>query len=147
MTRYTQILLICAMVAGFGLATAAVTTAAHAQSDGFDPLREDETIHQGLTVISIGRLIRNHCPTLDAKRLQSFAFAQRLVNRGHALGFSRAQMEAYVDSDTDRDRYRAIANTYLSQRGASVNEPESVCQLGRDEISSGSAIGRLLREV
>jgi len=143
MKHYTRILLLCVMVSGFGLAT----TAAKAQSDEFEPLRSDETIHQGLIVISVGRLIRNHCPSLDARRFQSFAFAQSLVNRGHALGFSRGQMEAYVDSDADRDRYRNLANTYLSQRGASVNEPESVCQLGRDEISSGSTIGRLLREV
>lgn len=112
----------------------------------FDALRADSVIHEGLLAISVGRLIRNHCDRIDARRFAVIAFAENLVRRGHDLGYSRAEMEAYIDSEADRDRYRALARAYLADQGANIEDAQSMCRLGEVEISSRSVIGRLLRE-
>jgi hypothetical protein len=114
--------------------------------DRFDALRNDPQIHEGLLVISIGRLVRNHCDSINARILRAWAFAHSLVDRGISLGYSRAELEDYLDSDADKARYRALAAAYLAEREASVEDAQSMCRLGRDEISSQSAVGRLLIE-
>jgi len=90
--------------------------------------------------------VRNHCDSINARILRAWAFAQSLVDRGISLGYSRAELEDYLDSDADKARYRALAAAYLAEREATVEDAQSMCRLGRDEISSQSAVGRLLIE-
>lgn len=123
-----------------------VSAQAALAQDRFDALRNDPEIHEGLLAISIGRLVRNHCDTIDARVFRAWAFAQTLVDRGISLGYSRAELEDYLESDADKDRYRRLARDYLGARGAVVEDAQSMCRLGRDEISSQSAVGRLLIE-
>ncbi|MCV2875122.1 DUF5333 domain-containing protein [Rhodobacteraceae bacterium XHP0102] len=123
-----------------------VSAQAALAQDRFDALRNDPEIHEGLLAISIGRLVRNHCDTIDARVFRAWAFAQTLVDRGISLGYSRAELEDYLESDADKDRYRRLARAYLGARGAVVEDAQSMCRLGRDEISSQSAVGRLLIE-
>ncbi len=141
MKHYTSILLACGLTVAVGL----LTTVSVAQTDRWQALRDDPTIHEGLTVIAVGRQIHNSCDDVHARLLRALGFAEGLVRHAQSLGFSRSEVNEFIDDRTEQQRYREIAAQYFADRGVEPGDSEGVCQVGRDEISAGSTIGRLLR--
>lgn len=131
----------CAVVVATGL----LMTVGAARADRWQPLRDDPTISSGLTVIAVGRRIQDQCDEIAPRMLRALAFAEALVDHAEALGFTRAELNAYIDDRDEQNRYREIARAYFAARGTAWDDPAGLCRLGRDEISAGSQIGRLLR--
>ncbi len=71
--------------------------------------------------------------------------ALRLKSRANALGYSDAEIRAYIESDAEKARMRAKGEAFLSQNGVRYGQPETFCAFGRSEIQKNSAIGALLR--
>lgn len=128
------------------VATALFTTVGHAQDDPWRALREDPEIRSGLTVVAVGRRIDRRCDSIDVRPVRAFAFLQGLVGQAEDLGYSRTEIEAYVDDAEEQERYTRIAQSYFAERGVGWDDPEAICQLGRAEIEARSPIGRLLRD-
>ena len=131
--------------AGVLLVTGLFTTMGHAQNASWQVLRDDPEIHEGLTVIAVGRHIQNVCDDISPRMMRALAFAEGLGDRGLELGVSRRDIYAFIDDRTEQQRYREVMHGWFAARGASHSNAEAVCRLGRDEITSGSQIGRLLR--
>lgn len=142
MSPYSKTLALAAIAA----VTALATTLGAARADEWQPLRDDARITSGLTVVAIGRHIHLVCPDISARPIRALAFVEGLVDHAQAMGFSRRQIEEYIDNDAEKDRYRAIATRYFAERGSGMDDVSGVCQVGRDEIAEESTIGRLLRE-
>ena len=70
----------------------------------------------------------------------------RLVDflRENLDGYSDAQIDAFLDSKTEKKRIYAVAEDYLTRNGAKKDDPESFCRIGRDEIAKNTIIGSLL---
>lgn len=135
--------LACLMVVIFGL----VVSAGTARADRFDTLRQDERIHSGLIMIAVGRHIELTCPSIERRRVPAAAFIWNLANYAMSLGYSRSEVTDYVEDDDEQERVIAIARQYLAERGVtSLEDVDGACRVGRDEITSGSQIGRLLRD-
>lgn len=131
----------------FFVVVALVTSAGAARADQWEKLRNDERVHNGLLMIAIGRHIELTCPTIERKRVPAAAFIWNLANYAMSLGYSRAEVTEYVEDDDEQERIIAIATQYLAEKGVtSLEDVEGACRIGRDEITSGSQIGRLLRE-
>ena len=60
-------------------------------------------------------------------------------------GYSEAQIDAYINDDVEKEKMRQRRNAYFEARGASNLDAESLCVLGRAEMSRKSRIGQLLR--
>lgn len=142
MKHYAKVLAVCVLVSGLGL----LTSVGSAHADRWEPLRADTTIHNGLIAIAVGRHIHNQCPSISARVLRALAFAESLVGHAQGMGFSRSEVNAYIDDPDEQQRYREIATRYFAERGVDFGDSQGICQVGRDEITAGSTIGRLLRE-
>ena len=134
------------MAAGFVLATTLFTSLAHAQDPRWQPLRENTEIEEGLLLIMVGTFIVENCDVIDVRRMRSTPYMIGLARRAMGLGFSRAEVEEFIDDPAEVARVEARAEAYLAQNGASSADPVSLCRLGRDEIARGTPIGRMLRE-
>lgn len=132
-------------VAAVILATGLFTTIGHAQSDDWQVLRDDPGIHAGLTVIAVGRHIQNACDDISPRILPALGFAEGLVGRAADLGFSRREVDAFIDDRAEQRRYRQVMRDWFAARGVDHRDDTEVCRVGRDEITAGSQIGRLLR--
>jgi len=141
MGHYARILGLCLCAGGFGLLTPAA-----AQTDRWQQLREDAGIENGVLNIAIGDYIVDNCPKLEARWLPTVRYMMALANRARNMGYSRGEIAAYVEDDAEQARVRGLARRWIAQQGAMAENPASLCQLGRNEISAGSAIGKLLRE-
>jgi hypothetical protein len=134
---------LCALVVAFALAASAGSV----RADRFETLRSDPRIENGLLMIAIGRHIELTCPTIERRTLSAGAFLLGLANHAMSLGYTRAEVTDYVEDDAERDRVIEIARAWLAERGVtSLEDVDGACRVGRDEITAGSPIGRLLRE-
>lgn len=142
MKTYAKVMALSLLITATGL----LTTVGAARADGFDALRTDDRLHNGLLAITIGRHIETTCPTIERRSLAANAFLLGLATHAMSLGYSRDEVTEYVEDDGEQERYVSLARTYFAQRGVTSEEDvEGACRVGRDEIAAGSPIGRLLR--
>ena len=106
----------------------------------------DETRITGpLMSAAIGDRIRKRCPSISARMVRVWREARGLKAEARRLGYSEAEIEAFLDDDAARDRIERAAEEWLAAQGAVKGRPESYCRVGRREIERGSLTGRLLR--
>ena len=108
-------------------------------------LREVVEINDGLFAVAIAREIKDYCPEISARYFRAFNFLSSLKRKARDMGYSDAEIEAYVDNDEEKARMRARGEAYLAAKGVSYDDPQSFCALGREEIEKSSQIGALLR--
>lgn len=143
MKPYLKVMAVSLLV----MATGLLTAAGSAQADQYETLRNDTRLHNGLLAVTIGRHIERTCPTIERRNLAANTFLLGLASHAMGLGYSRAQVTDYVEDDDEQERYIALARQYFEERGVMSDEDaDGACRVGRDEISAGSPIGRLLRE-
>lgn len=109
------------------------------------PLSEVPRITEGLINTGIAYEISEVCDTIRARTLRGLGFLLSLERHALEIGYSRDEVDAYIDDKQEADRLEAIARARLADMGAVDGEPETYCDVGRREIVAGSQIGRLLR--
>lgn len=124
----------------------ALLVATPAAADRYDALRADPQISSGVLVAAIGDLISDNCPNLGERRTRSLVMLNSLVGRARSLGYSVSEIRAYVDDDVEKDRVKAQARQWMANKGASTNDPGSICRVALAEIAAESPIGRLMFE-
>ncbi|MDG1169975.1 MAG: DUF5333 domain-containing protein [Sulfitobacter sp.] len=109
------------------------------------PLREVAEIDDSLFDMGIADMIRKNCPTISARMLKAIGYIHNLEQKAAALGYTPEEIEAYTDSDAEKNRLKAKAETFFRARGVDTSDPQSYCALGLEEIQKSSRIGSLLR--
>ncbi|WP_299597460.1 DUF5333 domain-containing protein [uncultured Tateyamaria sp.] len=108
-------------------------------------LRDVPEIDGTILAIGIADEIRKNCPSISARMFRAFSVANGLKARARNLGYSDEEIDAYRNSDAERERLKAKRRAYLKQGGVTASQPASYCALGRAEIKKGGQIGALLR--
>lgn len=109
------------------------------------PIEEEEYITQELLAAAIGNLIRRNCDSISARTFRVIGRAKKLRDYALGLGYSEDEIRAYLESREEIRRFREMAWDYLISRGASKDDPESICRVGRQEIAGNTPAGQLLR--
>ena len=130
------------MAAGLSVAAGA----GMASATDYDPLRKDARMHSELLGASVAYLIDENCDALTLRKLRLLNKAFSLRKHAMSLGFTHREVMDYVDSDTEQDRFRAIAEPLLASKGAVAGQEETYCAVGRAEIEKSSFAGSLLYE-
>lgn len=108
-------------------------------------LRDVAEIENTLFVVAVANEVDKQCDSIRGRRLKGFNMLLNLRTRANRLGYSDAEIRAYVESDAEKDRMRAKGYKFLQANGVDANSPETFCVFGRAEIEKSSAIGALLR--
>lgn len=109
------------------------------------PLRDVPEIENTLFVVAVANEVGKKCDSIRGRRLKGFNMLMRLRTQANKLGYSDAEIRAYVESDSEKDRMRAKGYKYLAANGVEPDAPETFCAFGRAEIANSSAIGALLK--
>jgi hypothetical protein len=107
-------------------------------------LEEEPRITEGLITVGIAYEISEVCPEIDARRLRGLEYLLRLRAAASELGYSSAEIEAFIDDDAAKDRLEAVARARLAAKGAREGDVAAHCRVGRAELEADSQIGRLL---
>ena len=108
------------------------------------PLGQVESVTEGLIQTAIAYEIGKVCDGIEGRRLAGIAFLWSLESEARRLGYSRQEIEAFIDDGEEKDRLEAIARERLRGMGAVEGEWDTYCAVGRGEIAKGSQIGKLL---
>ncbi|WP_296424939.1 DUF5333 domain-containing protein [Yoonia sp.] len=130
-----------ALVAALSLAGIALAGSLSAQT----ALKDVPYVRDGLIDVGMAIEISDKCSSIRARTFRGIGFLQSLKNHASALGYSDAEIEAYVDDGAEKRRLEAIAREKLAALGAVANDESSYCAVGRAQIAQGTQVGRLLR--
>lgn len=111
-----------------------------------EPLSSEKHINDSLRAGRIGDVIRKTCPTIDARMFVVWAKIEDLKSYALSKGYSRAEVEAFLKDRKEKNRLKAEAEVWLKEAGAVEGQPDTYCQVGREEIAKKSLIGSLLRD-
>lgn len=110
------------------------------------PLRENAAINSQLLTVGLANEIRKRCDTISGRLLKGVTTLRAIHRQALDQGYSKEEIETYVDSRVEKDRMKARGRAWLAKRGASPEQPETMCRVGREEIAKASGIGALLYE-
>ena len=109
------------------------------------PLREVEEVRDGLITAGIAIEIDDNCDDISVRLIRGLSYLEGLKRTARDLGYSEAEIDAYVDDKAEKSRLEGMARDWLAERGAVAGDESSYCAIGSAEMAIGSQVGRLLR--
>ncbi len=121
--------------------------AAQSQSEVNDALRANSAIYNGLFTAAVIHHVADTCETLQGpNRASRVAYFLGLYRQARALGYSRAQIEDFVNDKAEQELMRTLVHQHLERQGVAPTDAAAVCAFGLQEIEKRSSIGRRLSE-
>ncbi|MGZ9810572.1 DUF5333 domain-containing protein [Pseudoroseicyclus sp. H15] len=108
-------------------------------------LGEVPEITEGLINTAIAYEISEVCGDLSPRWLHGVAVLNGLQNYARELGYTKDEIDAFIDDRAEKARLEGIARERLAALGAIRGDEATHCTVGRAEIEKGSPIGALLR--
>ena len=125
-------------------ALAAVTlTSVPAQAQQ-TPLSQEKYINDRLIAARIADRIRRECSSYTPRMVYAFNQARALKRYAQGKGYSNAEIDAFLDSREERRRIYAVAEDYLTRKGAKAGDAQSYCAVGQQEFANNSYIATFL---
>jgi hypothetical protein len=110
-----------------------------------EPINQEKKINDTLRSGFIADAIADNCPTLEPRKLRALNELRKLRDYALGIGYTPAEVRAFVESRTEKARGKAEAAAWLGEKGVVVGDPASYCAVGEAEIARDSLTGRLLR--
>jgi len=132
------------VVASTLVASVLATGIGAAPASEMTPLREEEHINNSLIAAGIGEMIRRNCGSISPRWFVVYRKTKALEKYALNLGYSEAEIEAFLEDENERDRVRKAVNDYLVANGVRKGEEATYCALGRKEIAARTLTGQLL---
>ncbi|MDD9922039.1 MAG: DUF5333 domain-containing protein [Boseongicola sp.] len=127
------------------LLTACLAVSIASPSVAMQPLHENPTVVNGFYTLGLADELRKNCDDLSPRWLRAYNYLKALEKFARKSGYSDAQIEELTKNRAEKEKLRVRIRADLKKRGASPENPEGYCTVGREEIAKGSAAGRLLR--
>lgn len=108
-------------------------------------LKDEPSVRDGIIFVGMAYEISQRCDTIDARIFRGIGYLQTLKRRARDLGYSDAEIEAYVNDDAEERRLTEVARGQLALLGVDTDENDSYCAVGRAQIAAGTRVGWLLR--
>lgn len=108
-------------------------------------LKDVTFVREGIIATGMAFEISEKCSSLSPRKIRGINYLFSLRKHAFGLGFTSAQVDAYVNDKAEENRLKQVAYGRLSDLGAVGGNEASYCVIGRAEQAKGSAIGRLLR--
>lgn len=104
-----------------------------------------ERVTEGLINAGMAIELDDNCGDVKVRLIRGLNFLQGLKNHLSDLGYSNAEIDAYIDNRAEKDRLEVIARGRLAELGVVVGQPATYCSVARAQVNQGTQIGQLLR--
>jgi len=108
-------------------------------------LRDVPEVENIIFAAALAFEVSKNCTSLAPRKFKALRMAWRLRAHANDLGYSDAEIRAYVESDVEKARMRAKGEKYLTANGVDYTKPETFCAYWRAQIEQASAVGALLK--
>jgi hypothetical protein len=110
------------------------------------PLRDNAHVTQRLVGARIGDVIRRTCPSIHPRIITFMIETNRLKSYVLSLGYTEAEIEAFIEDKAEQARIKALAAAYMKANGVVEGDVESYSRMGRAEIARSSITGSMRYE-
>jgi len=124
---------------------AALMLAIPVMAAGKPPLREVSQIDDRMLWVAIAIEISDRCDSIEPRTLRGLNYLWSIRSEAQKLGYSNAEIKAYVDSKAEKDRMRGRGEVYVRAQGLNPENNADLCKLGQAEVAKASQIGAFLR--
>ena len=125
------------------VALATVLSAGHSSAQ--TALKDVAKVRDGIIFVGMAYEISEQCDSINARLFRGLGFLQSLRRHARDLGYSEAEVDAYINDDAEKDRLEGIARAQLAQLGAVPGQAATYCAAGRAQIDANTRVGWLLR--
>ncbi len=108
-------------------------------------LKDVAEIRDGIIYVGMAYEISEKCDSISARLFRGLAYLQSLRRRASVLGYSEAEIDAYINDKAEKARLEGIARAQLASLGVVPEQAESYCTVGRAQIAANTRVGWLLR--
>ena len=122
-----------------------VALVALAAAPALAALKDEPDIRERILTVGEAEELSKRCGSVDARRAVGLSYLIATARMAMAKGYSRSEIEAYVENDAEKERLRGIVRERLAAKGAVRGDEASHCRIARAEIARRSEIGRMLR--
>ncbi|MCG3266497.1 DUF5333 domain-containing protein [Yoonia sp. I 8.24] len=129
----------------FIIAAAAVVCGLAGNLSAQTALRDQPDVRDGIIYVGMAYEISEQCNDIRARTFRGINFLQSLKRRAAELGYSDAEIDAYVGDRAEKRRLEDIARAQLALLGVVADDPETYCAVGRAQIAANTRVGWLLR--
>ena len=109
------------------------------------PLKDVQRVRDGIIHVGMAYEISEKCSSIRARTWRGITFLQSLKSHAEGLGYTDAQIDAYINDDAEKDRLEAIARGELARLGIVEGDEGTYCAVGRSQIAANTRVGWLLR--
>ncbi len=131
--------IVATLMLSFALAFGAAAASAKTQ------LHDVKEIDDAMLWVALAIEISDKCNEIDPRTFKGLSVLYGLKRRAHNLGYTSAEINAYVKSPDEKARMRQRGEKYVRSRGLNPSDPAALCSLGHAEMDRSSAIGALLK--
>ena len=108
-------------------------------------LKDVPEVREGIIYAGMAYEISRRCDGISARMWRGMNYLQSLKRRAQELGYSDAEIEAYIDDSAEKNRLEGIARQQLAQLGVVRDDPATYCAVGRSQMAANTRVGWLLR--
>ena len=108
-------------------------------------LKDVAKVRDGIIFVGMAYEISEQCSSINARLFRGLGYLQSLRRHARDLGYSEAEVDAYINDDAEKDRLEGIARAQLAQLGVVPGQEATYCAVGRAEIDANTRVGWLLR--
>lgn len=126
------------------MAVVIALTMGSASAQARPALNEEPHINDSLVSAAIGELIRRKCSTISVNYFTALSKAHALKRYALSKGYTRPEIEAFLENEDEQKRVRRSANSYLRKNGVVKGQEATYCTLGKTEIAKGTLTGKLI---
>ncbi len=108
-------------------------------------LKDVAKVRDGIIFVGMAYEISEKCDDISARFFRGLNYLQSLRSHARDLGYSEAEIEAYINDDAEKDRLEAIARAQLASLGVDTEDEATYCAVGRAQMAANTRVGWLLR--
>lgn len=127
------------------LMIAIAATAGAGSASAQSALKDEAEVRDGIIYVGMAYEISQKCDDISARTWRGITFLQSLKRTASDLGYSDAEIDAYVNDRDEKRRLEGVARQMLADLGVVPDEPATYCAVGREQIASNTRVGWLLR--
>jgi hypothetical protein len=124
---------------------AVVTTLVAGSAVAQTPLKDVAHVRDGILHVGMAYEISEQCGSISPRIFRGLGFLRSLESHARELGYTEAEIDAYINDEAEKDRLEAIGRAALADMGVVEGDEATYCAVGRAQIAANTRIGWLLR--
>jgi hypothetical protein len=84
------------------------------------PLKDVAVVRDGIIAVGMAYEIGDKCGSIEARYLRGLSFLNELKAQAASLGYTEAEIDAYIDDDAEKEALEAAARQQLADLGLGI---------------------------